>query len=274
VLGDTKHAPTASEVLEALSKPNRNVVANLLAVSMADRPAYFLALLPRLFELRARTGRPHWLLVDEAHHLLPRGLDSSDVALPVEPHGILLVTVHPRSVAKRVLETVGTIVTVGGAPHETLAEYATGIGVSPPVVEARPLAPGHGLVWMRAVRLGLPPFEVRLAQPHGEHHRHIRKYAAGELPPDVSFYFRGPQGKLKLRAQNLQMFMQLADGVDDDTWCHHLSVGDYSRWFRERIKDDELAREVERIEQSSECTATESRQLVRDAIERRYTAPS
>ena len=36
----------------------------------------------------------------------------------------------------------------------------------------------------------------------------------------------------------------MADGVDDETWLHHLRAGDYSRWFREGIKDDALADEA------------------------------
>ena len=52
--------------------------------------------------------------------------------------------------------------------------------------------------------------------------RHTRKYAEGELGEDKSFYFRGPDNALNLRAQNLTIFLQMADGVDDQTWRHHL----------------------------------------------------
>ena len=107
-----------------------------------------------------------------------------------------------------------------------------------------------------------------------ERRRHSRKYAEGELPPERSFYFRGADGKLKLRAQNLNLFLQMADGVDDETWAHHLRQGDYSRWFREMIKDDGLAAEAEGVEQMSGVTPEESRRLIREAVEQRYTAPA
>ena len=58
-----------------------------------------------------------------------------------------------------------------------------------------------------------------------EHRRHSRKYAEGELPQDRSFYFRGPQGKLNLRAQNLMVFLQMAEGVDDETWLASSAQG-------------------------------------------------
>ena len=64
----------------------------------------------------------------------------------------------------------------------------------------------------------------------------MRKYAEGDLGAEKSFTFRGPQGRLNLRAQNLQMFLLIGDGVDAETWFHHLRRGDYSQWSREVIK--------------------------------------
>ena len=32
------------------------------------------------------------------------------------------------------------------------------------------------------------------------------------------------------------IFVQMADGVDDETWMHHLKAHDYSRWMREAIE--------------------------------------
>jgi hypothetical protein len=102
----------------------------------------------------------------------------------------------------------------------------------------------------------------------------VRKYAEGELPADRSFYFRGPEKKLNLRAQNLKSFEQLAEGVDDATWMHHLRKGDYSRWFRQEVKDEELSREAERIEQDPALSPSQSRERIRAAIDQRYTVPA
>jgi hypothetical protein len=99
--------------------------------------------------------------------------------------------------------------------------------------------------------------------------RHRRKYAEGELPPDRSFYFRGPEGKLNLRAQNLTIFMQLAEGVDDQTWMHHLRQGDYARWFRDCVKDEDLAAAAKQVE-ALDIKPAKSREIIRAAIERDY----
>ena len=100
------------------------------------------------------------------------------------------------------------------------------------------------------------------------HRRHRRKYATGDVQ-EKAFTFRGPDGKLRLRAQNLQLFLQMAEGVDDDTWRFHQRQGDYSRWFREAIKDEELAAEAAEVERSAGDPA-ETRRRVREAVERRY----
>jgi hypothetical protein len=70
-LGDERRPPSISEVLDVLSKPFEDAVVNLTGVALNERPAFFAMLLPRIQELRATTGRPHWIVIDESHHVLP-----------------------------------------------------------------------------------------------------------------------------------------------------------------------------------------------------------
>ncbi|HXG13436.1 MAG TPA: HAD-IIB family hydrolase [Gemmataceae bacterium] len=271
-LGTSQQGPSAEEVLAVLATPGPGAVVNLVGLPLADRPSFFLQLLPRLQEMRARTARPHWLVVDEAHHLLPASWQPGALALPGELNRALFITVHPDQVAPAVLESVGTVIAVGASPEATIAQFCKAIGERVPGQTAVELAPGEVLLWRRDI--GRAPFRVRVAPSRIEHHRHTRKYAEGELPPDRSFFFRGPEGKLNLRAQNLMLFLQLADGVDDETWTHHLRQGDYSRWFREGIKDERLAVEAEAVEQQAGLSAAGSRALIRGIIERYYTLPA
>ena len=132
------------------------------------------------------------------------------------------------------------------------------------------LESGEALVWLK--RSKEPPFKVRVRASAAERRRHQRKYAEGQLGEDRSFYFRGADGRLNLRAQNLMLFMQIADGVDDSTWNHHLTHGDFSRWMRGSIKDEDLADEVQAVERSAgRLTPRASRAEIRKAIEARYT---
>jgi hypothetical protein len=68
--------------------------------------------------------------------------------------------------------------------------------------------------------------------------------------------------------------MQLADGVDDETWLYHLRNGDFSNWFRSIIKDNDLADVASQIEQNRSLSARESRDAIRAIIEKLYTTPS
>jgi hypothetical protein len=128
------------------------------------------------------------------------------------------------------------------------------------------------LVWFRRTDQG--PVRIKPTQASEEHQRHRRKYAEGDLGEDISFYFRGPEGKLNLRAQNLTLFGQIAQGVDDETWLFHLRQGDYSHWFRQVIKDPDLAAVAEEVEKDETLSADESRSRIVEAIEQRYTLPA
>jgi hypothetical protein len=259
-------------VLELLQKPDQNVVVNLLGVALEQRPAFFIGLLPRLQELRARTGHPHWIVVDETHHLLPVSWDPAPVMLPQGMYGMLMITVQPEHVTPAVLSIVDTIIAIGESPEHTIRVFCEAVGQTPPALTPVTLNTGEALVWSR--HTGAEPVWIRSLPPRAERRRHHRKYAEGELGPDVSFYFRGPEGKLSLRAQNLKIFLQLADGVDDETWLYHLRRGEYSHWFCEVIKDADLAAETEGIERMPDAPAGETRALIRGAIEKRYTAPA
>ncbi len=266
-LGDSQRAPTVDEVVNLLADAATNVVVNLLGLALEDRPGFCEALLPRLGELRARTGGPHWIVIDEAHHLLPQGRDGGALAFGGESGGLLFVTVHPASMARAALSCVAVTIAVGSSPLDTLAGLAEALGRPQPDMEPMELATGAAVAW----RNGETPFRFTIAPTRGESRRHRRKYAEGNLGPDRTFVFRGPEHKLSLRARNLFQFIDLAQGVDNETWLHHLRQRDYSNWFATCVKDDALAQDAARIEQREDLTADESRSLLRRAIEERYT---
>jgi HAD superfamily hydrolase (TIGR01484 family) len=272
VLGSAEHAPTVEECAQLLDKPEENAVINLLGLKIADRPWFFMALFARLRQLRARTGRPHWLIVDEAHHVVPANWQPGGENLPERLEGVVMVSVAPELLAMPVLRAMQTLIVLGDQPRAMLAQFAAAnripVGESP----AGRLEPGEGLVWHKTG--AEKPSLVRLEPSRTERRRHLRKYAEGELPEDRSFYFRGAHGKLNLRAHNLILFMDLADGVDDETWLHHLRRGEVSQWLRVAIKDEPLAERVAAVERDSSADARSSRTRVRELIEAIYTVPA
>jgi len=270
VLGNSETPPTLTDILDLLAQPDRSAIVNLLGLPVLDRPGFFESLALRLEELRARAGRPHWIVVDEAHHVM-QAATPRERSQPEPPRGLLLVTVHPERLAPSLLASVDTLVTTAQAAEQVVKGICDAVGLTRPALP-RDLEPRNMLVWIR--NPPTPPFALKSVPGRSERRRHIRKYAQGELGEDKSFYFRGPDGKLNLRAQNLALFVQLAEGVDDETWLHHLERGDYSRWFREAIKDEGLADEAAKAESLAWMSAASSRARIRAAIEQRYTLSS
>lgn len=269
-IGDVRTVPSEAEVLALLRKHAANVVIDTQALDPSERPGYFATILPQISALRTSSGRPHWLIIDEAHHVLGASRDNVAQFLPEEMPATILITVHPEAVADTALKAVRCVLTLGDTAADTLGAFCQSMG--------RPLPPcptlDEGEVLYFDLDTGDPPYAVQAIKPQQHRNRHVRKYAEGELGEDISFYFRGPDNRLNLRAHNLMMFAQLAEGVDAETWEHHRRAGDYSKWFRDVIKDDELANEAEGIEADAALDAEQSRIRILVAISRRYTAPA
>jgi len=271
VLGGTHGAPSASEIMHALEKRRQSVVANIIGLKLDDRPLFFQRLLLDLLKLRARTGRPHWIIVDEAHHVFPVPWKASADIEPDSFKEVMLVTLTPKHIPPGILKSIDLVLAIGNERAELISQFAESIDSPPPQIVALGNARADAVAWWRKTPSAV---EFRAVPPETVRRRHVRKYMKGELLPEDCFYFEGAHKKLHLRAQNLQLFMQMAEGVDDATWLHHLRKGDYSRWFRQSIKDEELARETERIERTKGLPAKTSRELIRKEIEQRYTAPA
>jgi HAD superfamily hydrolase (TIGR01484 family) len=273
-LGGPERIPSSSEVFEALSNPSKSLSINLLGVPLADRPSFFQSLLAHVQELRFKTGHPHWIVIDEAHHLLPAERGAGSAAIPKDLKNFVLVTVHPDLVAPAILSSVEGMIVVGKETQPVVDQFNKGAGTNYRMDPSmnKPAEPDFVFCWIFSDPAGPRFVKVKLAE--SQRRRHQRKYAVGELGEDKSFYFRGPDGKLNLRAQNMNLFAQLAEGLDDETWNFHLAQADYSRWLRETIRDQDLAEVVGNVEKDRTLGPKESRQRIIEAIRKHYTAPA
>ena len=200
-----------------------------------------MSLFTRVRDLRAKTGRPHWLIVDEAHHVMPADWQSTGLILPQRLDGILLMSVTPKLLAPATLRLIDSLIVLGDKPRDMVREFAQAIEVAAPEVGVEKVPEGEALLWHKASRQPRSSCSSR-AEPNGSGIcASMRKARSGE---DRSFYFRGPEGKLKLRAHNLIVFIDLADGVDDETWLYHWRRGDVSEWLRSSIKDEPLGKQI------------------------------
>jgi len=173
-------------------------------------------------------------------------------------------------VSRDFLYLVSTVVGVGDGAAQMIANFCEATGRTCLDKPVGLLEPDQVQVLRRDGSMEV----IAVTRPKERQKRHVRKYAEGELGEDKSFFFRGPEGELNLRAQNLSVFLQLAAGVDDNTWLHHLRAGEYSKWFREAIKDEDLGAEASVIEADESLSARDSRSRIKEIVERRYTAPA
>ncbi len=265
-VGNSSTTTTDSQVLEILVNPDDNVVVSVLGFELKERPSFFAKLMPGLSALRARTGRPHWLIIDEAHHLMPASRDSASLVLSDDRSGMIMITGLPDSVSADALAAVTAVAALGSKAREVIEAVCATVGEAPPDGLDEPPGEEEVLFWRRS-----PPAPVRrikVEKPRQARKRHTRKYAQGRLDEEASFYFRGPKQEMNLRAYNLMNFLQIAEGIDGKTWEHHLRRGDYSKWFEERICDPELAEEAAGIEEDRSLSPAESRQRLVDAVRR------
>ena len=88
-VGDAGTPPQTNEI-DKLVVQGVNVVVNMRALDTKERPAFVANLLSELQRRRAETGRPHWILIDDARELLPAGepRSISIMALNSAPEGL------------------------------------------------------------------------------------------------------------------------------------------------------------------------------------------
>lgn len=269
VAGGPKEKPQVNTASSHLRRhPEDTVAVNMIAIDANSRPQFFAGMLTQIAAMRTELGRPHWLLIDEAHHVMPANWGPAAIALPMELPATVAVTIDVELLTAEFVERIELLVAVGTEAGRMVEGFCRAVGSPVPDGLERSAGKDGAYLYRRDGSLT----RIRIEPPVGSRRRHARKYAEGEL--DYSFYFRGPHNKLKLKAQNLILFQQIAEGVDDESWLHHLRAGDYSRWFREAIKDEDLAAAAQEIETDASIGAEESRRLIGDEISKRYTAPA
>jgi hypothetical protein len=155
-LGDPKRAPTVDEVVHAVAEPGEQIVVNLVAVPLDDRARFCSALLSRLADLRARSGRPHFIVLDEAHHLVPPASKPSHDELPQDLTGIVLVTHAPQNLARPLLEQLDLLAAIGPDAAKTLSEFSKAAGLQLTRVPSGNVERGEALLWRRATGEALP----------------------------------------------------------------------------------------------------------------------
>ncbi|SDA27933.1 hypothetical protein SAMN02799622_04170 [Methylobacterium sp. UNC378MF] len=242
-----------------------NLVVNAQALTLRQRQSLLRDLLSQTSDLRSRTGRPDWLIIDEAHQVLSAECEPGPLSLSDMPR-IILATAYPGALSQAILGDVDTILAFGAARKIEALFGGRSEDLEPP----RAISTGEAVYWDRK---RTSPVILRVAQPHQVHRRHKGKYAVGDVGRARSFYFTRSLERPR-QARNLFEFLDIGDQVGEGTWMRHLRAGDYSAWFEHVIRDPELARDAFQIESDPHMSVAEGRRRIREAIVRLHAAPA
>ncbi|AMR29988.1 haloacid dehalogenase [Mucilaginibacter sp. PAMC 26640] len=268
-IGDGSQPPLTDHVIKVLSQTSENAIVCFLAIPLGERPAHFKRLLTELVQLRESTGHPHFIIIDEAHHLLPKEDREIVSALPEKVTNIMAITTKPELLSNAFLQRINLVIAMGDCPEQTMESFSeltsAAIQISDNLIHQR----NGALVWQKEQKLSFP---ITGNIPAKFLMRHKRKYASGDMYAN-SFFFTGPNHKLNLKANNLMVFIQMATGVDDDTWLYHLHRHDYSNWFRNSIKDPQLSDHSKLIENAGNDPGSSRRHIFK-LIMNTYTSPA
>jgi hydroxymethylpyrimidine pyrophosphatase-like HAD family hydrolase len=147
VFGDAHEVPRLTEILSALDQPTSSIAINLAALSVETRPVFTDALLVQLQALHDRLGRPHVVLIDQAHSFLTDGVIASSARLSEVT--MIYSTAEPERLPARILDSVtltlnsGTQAVMAGGPEVRISGLAPVCSGSESLPESAATASGY-----------------------------------------------------------------------------------------------------------------------------------
>ena len=264
VIGNETSIPPVEELIPLLNEPEQNLVFCILSIPLAERPIFFARFLMAFSKLRYDLGHPHWLLLDEAHHLIPAAAGPDTYPLPEDFQNFILISTSPDHLSVQALSKIGMIMVIGSNTAYPIKQYCKVLRMDVPSIPA--ISEAEICVW--DIEKKTAPTAIRYFWPQKLLKRHKRKYAQGNMASN-SFIFTGIENKLHLVAPNLMMFKHIAEGIDVDSWLFHLQRKDFSNWFRNKVHDENLAKISEEGENIQDAEL--SKKLILDYIGENYT---
>jgi hydroxymethylpyrimidine pyrophosphatase-like HAD family hydrolase len=243
--------PPAPEQLNRLLRHRfGSVVIDLSLMPGSEKTGYMQAALEGLHQLRADTGLPHWILLDEAH--LPIGSARTLTApFDLSDKGYCLVTYRPQELHERALQEIDAVVISSGMDSKALTRTLGSANIDPSVLrEVARLFDRTSLGQAVLVRPS-PPGTAQAFTFHRRltpHVRHLHKYIAAQLPFERRFFFRRGAQDTGQSAGNLGELDRMLGYQHEEVVKHHAMHGDFSRWIRDVLQDGALAETVSVIE--------------------------
>jgi hypothetical protein len=208
--------------------------------------------LARIRELRAQLGRPHWVVVDEAHYALHAG-GVPDDAIGIGAKGFCLSTYRSSWIRPPVMRAIDVFLLARTTAADELAFLRTALGElgenAARAADSLPSLPVGEFVLVQGRDAGpAHPVTFRPLPRDTAHVRHLHKYLDGPVPVERRFYFRRPDGAVAATADSLVGFRQVVADIDPRILAFHAERGDFSRWTLGVFSDATLAQQLRKLE--------------------------
>jgi hydroxymethylpyrimidine pyrophosphatase-like HAD family hydrolase len=250
VAGDNGHLPSPAELALLVRHLFASVVVDLSGTPTADRAGYVRAAQRELEALRAASGLPHWIVIDEAQVPLARDGGAGTFFEPAAS-GHCLVTHRTEDLRPEALLAVDVVIALpDGDGDGQIAGLLAAAGALPNATAAalaRQAGPGQAVLVDRSRPNGATVFAIGPRET--SHMRHWHKYSAGRMRPDQRFYFRRNWDTATgVTAGSIAELEHVLRVCDDEVIRYHSRHADLSRWIGEVLGDPPLAAAVELIE--------------------------
>lgn len=275
VLGGAIGLPVADDVGTVIHDVGASVVLDLASLPRAERPRYVRRALHGIAAERARSGVPHWTVVDEAHCVFHSGSARGDDGV-VRTGNLVLVTHRPSLLATPVLESVGTFI-VTRTTIEQQRYFVDGLlrtrgpaGLDVPGALRALEFPRGGLLSRDGGQPRWQTFVPRsrlCADTLG-----TRPYTDVAVPPEMAFAFRVPDDGVVATARTLEEFDRALASVPIASLNHHIARGDFSRWARDVLGHTRLAAGLAKLEATRATGAPIDREELHQQVTACYTA--
>lgn len=244
----TGHRPDLEQIRRFLAHRFGSVVVDMSLIARDEVGHCIETLLSEMANDRLEIGAPHWIIIDEAHHVLtPTG--SIVTLLEQELKGVCLVTYQPQQISRQLATEIDYALSLPGGRQHVGPDPLVELGRIFPLPESV-IAEHAGRQEALLIRNGelATVQRLRLAKRKTEHIRHFHKYLQGELPSGLRFVFRDRDGRGSTVAANVEQFCELVQQVTADTVAFHAERLDYSRWMDQALQEKELAGKVRTVE--------------------------
>ena len=249
VLGGEDPPPSPRDLMRALTYPDRSVVIDLSRQPQDAKIPYIRSILPVINRLRARTGLPHRIVIDEAHYFLHDGNHGG--LLDLERNGYTVVTYSASRLPRALLDSTDVmIVTSESNPAEIDALFRRCESCSATSSEEwqllSRLRPGQAVALPITAEAGGQLRLLTVANRLTPHVRHRQKYVDVPISEQRAFVFT--TAPIAVRARTLRQFVRELECEPPADLAPFVERGDFSRWIKEVFGDHALAADLRAIE--------------------------